>query len=111
MRRVPEICKPVAPPRLSPQDDTYHLAVCGLGTRHDGQVQESQVRIQIPTGCSRQIHQVDRSQTSQKRRQRLTSSENSSTDSAIHIASSLTTAQISQRERWKNSARKKGFDS
>src|SRR3954464_15552916 len=36
MRRVPEVRKPVAPPRLSPQDDPYHLAVRGLGTRYDG---------------------------------------------------------------------------
>src|SRR3954466_11415721 len=31
MRRGPEVRKPVAPPRLSSQDDTHHLAVCGLG--------------------------------------------------------------------------------
>jgi hypothetical protein len=61
--RVSILCETDAPARSSPVDNTYHLAVCRMGSRPHRSLAEGTRGLHAPAGRHRQILQVDRGPT------------------------------------------------
>src|SRR6266567_738534 len=62
VQRMPEICKQDTHAGISSEDDTYHLAICGLGSRYGGRIPASPRKHEIHARDGGQVHEVDRGQ-------------------------------------------------